>query len=214
MQRHPHLLCHLLTIASLLTIAQTAPAASVFNGKDGLVVFEAESTGSSKGDWEKQRTIDGFTGECHLEFTGNKPANGPPEDPLKYYFTVDKDGEYHLLIRAYKRLEGEPKDRCNDCYVRLIGDFESAGSAPLELLESDTKLYGGHNEHWGWTDKLDKNHKKFPPLYKLKKGENYTLIISGRSQRFNMDRIIFKHTSVDRATALDPKLPESASSRR
>lgn len=214
MRKIPHLLKSLLTILALLTIIQTTHAASVFHGKDGLVIFEAESTSSSKGDWKKKHEVDEYTGECHLEFTGNKPANGPPKDPLKYYFTVDKDGEYQLLIRAFKRLEGEPDDRCNDCYVRLIGDFESAGAAPLKLLKSDTKLYGGHHEKWGWTSKLDKDHKKYPPLYQLKKDKPYTFVISGRSQRFNMDRIIFKHATVSKEAALDPSLPESASSRR
>lgn len=35
---------------------------------------------------------------------------------------------------------------------------------------------------------------KKPALYQFKKGETYTLIISGRSKRFNIDRIILHHT--------------------
>ncbi|VGO21513.1 hypothetical protein [Pontiella sulfatireligans] len=189
-------------------------AAPVFEGKDGLLIIEAESTKSSKGDWEKEKSVEGYTGECHFEFTGNQPASGPAADPLEYRFTVDKDGEYRLLIRAHKRLDGEPGDRCNDCYIRLMGDFDTAGKAPLDMLKSDTKLYGGDAKGWGWTAQLDKHHKKFPPLYKLKAGEKYTLIISGRSQRFNMDRIIFKHKSVGDAKAKDPKQPESKPSRK
>jgi len=180
-----------------------------FEGKDGLLIMEVESTKSSKGKWKKKTTIDGFTGEYHYEFTGNRPANGPATSPLKYEFTVDKDGEYKLMIRAYKRLDGEPEDRCNDCYVRLKGDFESVGGTPLSLLKKDTKLYGGSHEKWGWTAKLDDNHKKYNPLYKLKAGEKYTLYVSGRSQRFNMDRIVFKHSSVNQKIATDPKAPES-----
>lgn len=189
-------------------------SAPLFEGKDGLLVIEAESTSSSKGQWKEREEVEGFTGECHLEFTGNQPANGPPTSPLKYQFTVDKDGIYRLLIRAHKRLEGEPGDRCNDCYVRLDGDFDTGGTAPLKMLETDTKLYGGNAEGWGWTAQLDRNHKKFPPLYKLKAGEKYTLIISGRSQRFNMDRIIFKHESVADEKAKDPNQPESADAKK
>jgi hypothetical protein len=184
--------------------------AQTFNAKNGLLVMEAESTSSSLGKWKKMKSIDGYTGECHLEFTGNKPTNGPATSPLKYYFTVDKDGVYKLMIRAHKRLDGARHDLCNDCYVVLDGAFKSGGKAPLEMLKENTKLYGGSDKGWGWTAQLDKNHKKFPPLYELKKGEKYKLTISGRSQRFNMDRIIFRHSSVKDAEAKDPKAKESA----
>ncbi|MGJ8655861.1 MAG: hypothetical protein ACSHX6_05360 [Akkermansiaceae bacterium] len=187
----------------------SALGADVFEGKDGLVVMEAESTKSSKGKWKKLTSVKEFTGDSHFEFTGNKPASGPAKNPLKYSFTVDKDGDYKLLIRAFKRLDGEPKDRCNDCYVKLKGDFESGGDAPLKMLKEDTKLYGGHHEKWGWTSKLDEGHKKFNPVYKLKAGETYLLTVSGRSQRFNMDRIVFRHSSVSDKKAMDVKLEES-----
>ena len=184
-------------------------AAPLFEAENGLLIIEAESTKSSKGQWDKENSIPGFTGECHLEFTGNRPASGPAQNPLDYSFTVVKDGTYRLLIRAYKRLEGEPNDRCNDCYVRLEGDFDTGGKVPLEMLKSDTKLYGGSSTEWGWTAQLDKHHKKFPPLYKLQAGKKYTLTVSGRSQRFNMDRIVFVHNSVSEKKAKDPSQPES-----
>lgn len=184
-------------------------AGSVFKGKEGLVIMEVESTKSSKGDWKKKETVVGFTGECHFEFTGNQPANGPASDPLEYTFTVDKDGIYNLMIRCHKRLDGEEADKCNDCYVRLEGDFESGGNTELKILKSDTKLYGGSAKGWGWTAKLDTNHKKWPAVYTLKAGETYTLTISGRSQRFNMDRIVFRHDDVKDGTAQDPMQPES-----
>jgi len=187
----------------------SASGKDVFRGKNGLLVMEAESTRSSKGKWKKRTSIDEFTGKSHLEFTGNSPMNGPATSPMKYYFTVDMDGDYKLMIRAFKRLDGARHDLCNDCYVRLKGKFESGSKASLKMLKSDTKLYGGHHEKWGWTAKLDREHKKYEPIYKLKAGEKYTLIISGRSQRFNMDRIVFKHSSVDEKKAKDPKQPES-----
>lgn len=41
-------------------------------------------------------------------------------------------------------------------------------------------------------------------VYVLKRGETYTLAISGRSQRFNLDRIVFKHESLDAPKAQAP----------
>lgn len=198
-------------IITILTICGVCSsfAAPVFQGKDGLVIMEAESTKSSLGDWKKKESIAGFTGECHFEFTGNKPASGPAQDPLVYTFTVDRDGIYSLQIRCHKRLEDEAPDKCNDCYVRLEGDFDTGGTTDLEILTSDTKLYGGSADGWGWTQKLDVGHKKWPAVYKLKAGEVYTLTISGRSQRFNMDRIVFRHTDVKDEQARNPEQPES-----
>jgi hypothetical protein len=187
--------------------------APLFAGKDGLLIMDVESTVSPLGQWLPEKKMQGFTGRGHLEFSGNQPPSGPVDSPLKYHFTVDQDGIYRLMIRAYKRLEGAPPDQCNDCYVRLDGDFESGGEVPLEMLKSDTKLYGGKANAWGWTEKLDKAHKKFPPFYKLKAGSNYTLTISGRSQRFNMDRIVFRHESVSDEVALSPAQPESKSNK-
>lgn len=196
-------------ITASLLLTSSLFATDVFQGKQGLVVIEAESTSSSKGKWKKKTSVEGFSGECHLEFTGNKPANGPATSPLKYRFTVDKDGEYKLMIRAFKNLEGEPHDRCNDCYVKLKGDFNTGSEAPLKILKEDGKLYGGSEKSWGWTSRLDVKHKKYQPLYKLKAGEEYLLTISGRSQRFNMDQIIFKHSSVTDKKVKSGKLTES-----
>lgn len=182
--------------ACVLGAQQAEAGPKVFTEKDGLVVMEAESTTSSKGKWEKKKDVEGFTGDGHLEFTGNGKNGGPATSPLKYRFTVKEDGEYQLFIRARKRLEGEPGDKCNDGYVKLTGKFEAGDGnrdAPKEILKKDTKLYGGDADKWAWASKLDANHKKYNPRYKLKAGEKYTLTLSGRSIRWNVDRIVFQN---------------------
>jgi hypothetical protein len=98
----------------------------LFLEENGLVIMEMESTESSLGLWVKKTDVPGYTGECHLEFTGNSPAFGPPNSPLKYTFKINLAGTYLLDLRARKRLEGEPSDRCNDCYMRMEGDFVSS----------------------------------------------------------------------------------------
>lgn len=202
-------------------------AAPLFEGKDGLVMIESESTSSSEGQWDKTTSVVDYTGECYLEFTGNSPNSGPATSPLKYHFTVDMDGIYQLQIRAHKRLMGDDGkkargDQCNDCYIRLDGDFESGNVAPLAVLKKNTKVFvhGKSAESWDWARNLDYHDEasgksgKPDIRYKLKKGEKYTLIISGRSQRFSMDRIVISHESVGSAKALDPKQPESPSGRK
>lgn len=178
----------------------------VFEEKRGVIVIEAESTDSRFGRWKKKTSVKGFTGECHIEFTGNKTENGPPESPLEYHFIVRKPGRYSLILRAHKRLETKRDDISNDCYVALKGDFESGGSATKSILRKDTKLFGGDKDGWGWAETLDVDHNKYPVIYTLKENETYELTISGRSKNFNIDRIMLVHES-ENIKEVKSKLP-------
>ncbi|MGJ8697417.1 MAG: hypothetical protein ACSHYF_13960 [Verrucomicrobiaceae bacterium] len=184
---------------------------TVFVEKGGVVAIEAESTESSLKRWKKKTDVADFSGECHLEFTGNKPESGPPESPLKYHFKVNKPGNYQLTIRARKRLETKRSDISNDCYVALKGDFESGGKAPLKILKTDTKIFGGNADDWGWAGTLDFDHKKEPAIYTLVPGEIYQLTISGRSQNFNFDRFLLVHESENLRDLQRKNPPESKS---
>ncbi len=206
---NPRRLTILLPILCVLLAGNALSAPPVFLEKGGLVVIEAESTTSRLGDWKKKTDVKDFQGECHLEFTGNKPESGPPKSPLKYSFTVSKGGTYALVLRARKRLESKRSDISNDCFVALEGDFTPGGDAPLKVLKSDTKLFGGDADGWGIAKTLDVNHKKYPALYKLKPGETYELTISGRSKNFNIDRILFVHESQNAAKVLRENPAES-----
>lgn len=190
----------------------------VFLEADGLVVIEAESSGSRPGKWTGKKDIEGFTGKGHIEFTGNKPAGGPADSPMVYLFKISKAGTYSLHLRAHKRLDGEAKDRCNDAYVRVMGDYTATETAAdknkadalLGVLREDTKCFGGSDSGWGWAETLDLgNHRFRNPRYVFKAGETYALVVSGRSQRFNIDRIVFRHDSVDAKKAKDPERAES-----
>lgn len=207
-----------------LTLAPATQARQVFLEYDGVVVMEAESSTSRPGNWEGKTDIDGFTGKGHIEYTGNKPAGGPVGTTLVYFFKIEKAGEYTLHLRAHKRLKGEKPDKCNDAYVRVEGDYKASdkagdkhgNDARLGVLKEDTKLFGGSEKGWGWAETLDlggHNNKRMP-RYVFKAGETYALGVSGRSQRFNIDRIVFRHASVDLKKAKDPELPESEVEKR
>lgn len=199
-------MCRLILIPLMAATAFSKP---VFEEKRGIVVIEAESTDSRLGDWKKKTDVKGFEGECHLEFTGNKAESGPPESPLEYHFKINKAGVYTLMLRARKRLETKREDISNDCYVALKGDFEAGGEAPLKVLKSDTKMFGGKADGWGWATSLDANHVKFPPQYRLNSGETYELTIHGRSKNFNIDRLVLFHESMNPREVQNKKLAES-----
>ena len=193
----------------LFLIALPAWANPVFQEKNGLLAIEAESTSSRLGKWKKKFDVADFTGECHLEFTGNKTESGPPESPLKYKFTISKGGKYSLLIRARKRLESKRADISNDCYVSLKGNFDTGGSAPIKVLKNETKLFGGDADKWGWARTLDTGGKKYPAEYLLEPGETYELTIHGRSKNFNIDRFLLVHESRDLRKEQQKNPPES-----
>ena len=177
-----------------------------YQDENGLIIMEPENTWSPLGLWITKTDVSGYTGDGHIEFTGNNPASGPPTSPLQYVFRVREGGLYQLIMRARKRLEDAPDDNCNDAYVRLDGDYEASPYAgnnhnddsPMAALRVNTKMFGGSPNGWGWAQKLDLggNSNKRYPKYVLKAGETYTLTISGRSQRFNIDRIIFFNTDI------------------
>lgn len=181
----------------------------VFLEENGILIIEAESTKSRLRDWEKKTSLDDYTGECHLEFTGNKTISGPPESPLKYQFMIQKSGVYQLAIRAHKRLETSRQDISNDCYISMKGDFAAAGSVSLEVLRTENKFFGGHNKVWGWATRLDVKHKKYDALYDFKEGETYTLIIHGRSKNFNIDRILLVHNDISLRKIQNENRPEN-----
>jgi hypothetical protein len=204
----------LLIVAVALVVASSTRAAPLFVEKDGLVIMEAESTTSRLGDWEKRTDVDGYTGSCHLEFTGNKPMSGSPKSPLEYRFRTGRAGDYTLTIRARKRLGNEEPDKCNDGYVRIEGDFDRGGekTAPLAELKKNNKFFGGNADGWGWATRLDIHHKKYPAVYRFKADQTYTFVLHGRSQRWNVDRIVLYHEDVKRAEATDPKKDETVGS--
>ncbi len=184
-----------------------------FADNNGLLIMEAESTKSGLGKWIVEKNVGGYTGDSHIEFTGNGSNGGPATSPLKYTFKINKGGNYRLTIRSHKQLDGQPGDKNNDGYVRVEGNYTAGtGGNPAALvdLKKDTKIFGGSPSGWAWATKLDVNNKiKKDPIYNFKAGETYTLVLSGRSIKWNVDRIVFYHQDVNANSARDASKAET-----
>lgn len=200
--------------------ADSSHAKTVHEEKNGIVAIEMESTDSPLGNWmliqaNAQGYPGGAVGKGHLEYQG--PWSGQkPVDPLEYHFKINKPGRYYLMFRAHKRLLGNPGDKNNDCFVRMEGDFVSGSNEiPLDVLQTDTKLFGGAPESWGQARRLDKKKKAHlkDAVYEFKAGETYTLVVSGRSTRFNLDRLVLFHEKHEVKLRDLQTLPESASTK-
>ena len=192
----------------LVTSADQGVAASDRGVDADVVVIEAESTESDLGAWQVKNTVEGFSDDGYLEFTGNTPISGPADSPLEYAFTVASDGLYYLHLHCAREKVGDRNDLANDAYVRLQGDFncgpkpggKHGDDAPLKMLKHDTKFFGGADRTFEWAggNRLDPggHNNKRVAVYQLKAGQPYTLVVSGRSQLFKLDKIAFRHADV------------------
>ena len=183
-------------------------AGGIVVGED-YIVIEAEATKSNLGNWVVRdqkdplySTIPGHPkpiGGKYLEYMGGtimgRPKAEIEKDVLEYKFTPMTSGNYTFTGRMAQRLtlngKVEREDLCNDIYVKMEGDFESANKTPKDVLTSWNKFYGRGVDKWGGLSRADANHKHLVYSYALKAGKEYTFKISGRSMRCNLDYIIF-----------------------
>jgi hypothetical protein len=169
-------------------------------GED-YIVFEAEATTSELGDWEiidstdnRYRDEDSIApiNGTHLEYAGVNSYNEPVW-PLEYTFIAPKTATYRLTMRLYQRLEGEESDKCNDVYIKMAGNFTSGNDVySTDELKGDMKFFGRGIDQWGCSYFGDLNNQvQGKVLYNLIEGEEYTFTMSGRSERTNIDYILF-----------------------
>jgi Thrombospondin type 3 repeat/Secretion system C-terminal sorting domain/Carbohydrate family 9 binding domain-like len=175
--------------------------------KNGFVSIEMESTTSALGTWKKVIAgdplyINGSSGGAHLEMTGNNPGGGVPNSPISFTFIPDLSGVYRVAIRSSKRLDGQPGDKCNDCYIKMSGAFTSANNTFTTVTMQDSqKLFGGDpHPAYGWASSMEALNTVgqdviSAPLYNFTAGEPVTVTFSGRSQRFNADFFVFYNTT-------------------
>ena len=170
-----------------------------------FVFIEVENTQSNLNKWQIVKKgnlnyVKGASKETYLEFMGNKAITGKPNSPLEYKFTSPKTGNFKLMLMTSKRLEGVKSDWCNDAFVRLSGDYESASKLNTEDLQNDIKILQDGNDEvpeleWHWASTAEKDRHVYNEfIYKLKEGETYTLTLSGRSKRFSVDYIVLYDT--------------------
>jgi hypothetical protein len=221
----------LFAFTGMVSVATAAVGPNdVYQESGGIVVMEAERTPSSLGTgtdrWEthtpgETNYVNGAVQDAHLEFQGNSSNGGDAKTPLTYKFQINQSGYYHLHIRARARLDGAPSDKNNDCYVKMatisgtdFGPGPNPGTgnlndAPKSLLTANTKMYGGSPTSWGWANQLDAITNKRWPVYNFHAGSVYQLTISGRSIKFNMDRIVLRRSTILDTSAKSTAIPES-----
>ncbi len=212
-----------LTVNFSVVGGTTTPTPGVYQESNGLVVMEMENTPSDLGLWQQKTEHSGYTGDGYLQFLGNSHISGPPNSPLEYKFRIDTPGLYYLHLRSRKDNSADPTrtDISNDAYVRVEGDYLSGpgphtshgDNASLNMLQSNTKFFGGNLNNFAWNsgNQLDPggHNNKRVAVYDFKAGEEYTLVVSGRSKFYNIDRIVFRHENTSVSVAQNLSTPES-----
>jgi hypothetical protein len=189
-------------ISFLCIVSSQSFAQKVYIEKKGIVMVEAENTESLLGEWIVKKDFPNYSGNGYLEFSGgNVKGVGLPSSPIKYTFKITNSGDYALQIRGRSRLlDGETADLANDAWFKLEGDYSVGEGGPPDTTWTRryTKLFVGRggNGNWGWGTKYDIKHVQPNAIFYLQAGKTYTLIMAGRSQRFNVDRILIVSTKI------------------
>ncbi|WP_298767181.1 hypothetical protein [uncultured Polaribacter sp.] len=178
------------------------------------IFIEAENTHSKLQDWNLIKYGDSnyvakASGFSYLEFNGNQIDSGKPNSPLEYTFTAPKEGNFRLLLMSNKPLEEDSADCCNDAYVKMAGNFNSATNLSKNDLENYIKFSLEISEktserRWYWVQSARKGKNiSYNLIYQFKKGETYTLSLVGKSKYFSVDYLVFYNS--DKLSLRDAK---------
>ncbi|MEM9895804.1 MAG: hypothetical protein AAF789_05500 [Bacteroidota bacterium] len=200
---------------------------------EGVVVMEAENTiydhtlwalrnasnpgkaglfhGNNTTDVPFDGTLEGWTGNGYLEYSGDDSFREPTDTSMFYTFQVNNPGTYFMFFRAFENHTYDPdtedrslfaEDRNNDCFVRMEGDFDAAtdytrnnsnfGATKEELLNFNKFFCISDDSEPGWGRSFRLEPDEFKePVYRFKAGEIYKLFVIGRSTQLAIDRIYF-----------------------
>lgn len=151
-----------------------------FQEENGLVVIEMESMPTVDG-WQLQTDVAGFTGDGYFRWEGPDLFGNPgAQGVIQYRFSISNPGLYQMRFRNH-RDGGIPFDQENDIWARMdSGQW--------------IKVFSGQQGVWNWASNFDFGEGNRPPAtYQLSEGE-HTFTISGRSQGFRVDRVVFYNT--------------------
>ena len=182
--------------------------------EDDFIVIESEATKSPLGNWKLRDSKDPLytslkghpkpLGGAFMEYMGGSVAgrnfDDVEKDVLVYKFTPKTSGSYLFTARMAQRLTINGKqdrhDLANDVFVKMEGDFTSGNKTDIKFLQNWNKFFGRGIDKWGGLSMADAAHKQFVFVYNLTAGKEYTFKVSGRSQRCNLDYMIFVKTDL------------------
>lgn len=179
-------------------------AATIFQEHDGILAIELENTLLGKG-WEQTKDINEYLGNGYIKWVGEDYYSKPGNGLNMYQFKINSPGTYKIQIRSYIA-KGSSNTEHNDVWLRLhdADDFyaikkehivypNGVGKSPNPNGASKDgwfKVYNNKKDAWSWTGKTS-DHDAHHIHADFESVGVYTLEISGRSNGFAVDRIVF-----------------------
>ena len=152
---------------------------------NGLLVMEMESQ-TPVDDWELQTDIAGFTGNGFFRWEGpNLFGNPGAQGVMSYPFRIENPGTYQMRFRNHR--DGDVAfDAENDVWAKLDN-------------ENWIKVFSGMQGQWNWASNFDFGKGNRPSASYVLSAGDHTFTISGRSNGFRIDRVIFYEPSLTSA---------------
>lgn len=190
------------------TLFTTNALAETFVEKNGIVVWEAESSGAG-GGWSLQKKFGGYKGSGYLIWTGTDAFGKSTAGRGTKTFTIriQKAGNYQMRWRS-RIGKGTSRTEHNDSWIRFPTGKNISGE---QALNGWTKVFMNTRDAWVWQSATVDNVGK-PVRQYFSKGI-HTVQISGRSSGHAIDRIaLYHYPSVNYSASKFDALGQSGSS--
>lgn len=168
------------TILPLAALAVSSLSTTIFANdrlfleEDGIAVMEIENTDIGEG-WSLETDDGGFTGDGYLTWRGPQSFNTPGRGELVYRVFITNPGNYNL--RIHNRRNTSVFDQDNDIFISVNEEHWEKLYNPAFVTFA-----------WNWNNKMEERGHTDPKFF-FEEGENI-IRISGRSQRFKIDRMV------------------------
>lgn len=171
-----------------------------FAEKDGILVMEAESLNLPK-PWRKMDD-DKASGGQYMVWGGGNEYGKAGKGKGMILFKINKPGTYRMLC-SMRQPDGVEGDKCNDLWVQFSDAAMKDGEE--KSLEGFLKVYGrskGAFRYQGSFDVHGHKPQRGPLFVEFDKPGTYSLKLAGRSEKYQLDRVLLFHSSVsqDKAT--------------
>lgn len=142
---------------------------------NGNIIIEIEDLAPT-GSWVAETDLAPFTGSSYFRWNGPDLFGTPGVGQLVYTIQIDTPGNYKLRLRC--RHDNPDSSLENDCWLKVDDE-------PWEKLFNND----GPASVGVWTYQVKLESTALKPLYFFEEGL-HTIILSGRSFGFKMDRLV------------------------
>lgn len=206
-----------------VVIHENAAGKQISVEKDGLVVVEMESIPLNK-YWEQSNDVEGATGTCAIQWTGNTYFDDVSNGQMTYYVQINTPGTYAFNWRV-AIARGDSRSEHNDTWLKIDGvkhyygindeghkvkphpyckegtEFECPNKE--EGLEGYMKIYGGAVNDYVWVANTSDGRRHNIEI-EVEEPGIISIHIAGRSSYHAIDRfVLYKKDAVSEEKALD-----------